>query len=113
MEKIIRINVDVFMGQKQYTIYYQNGDEKPVKVSLTPGDWGKGLIVDALIRSKYSQDKVEAIINNHFLNIAEWLDAKFAGSTESFADPEYDEMQNWRKVCKRLAEEALQQYPAI
>ena len=56
---------------------------------------------------------VEAIVNNHFLNIAEWLDAKFTGSTESFVDAEYDEMQNWRKVCKRFAEEALQQYPAI
>ena len=113
MEKLLHISVSNYMGQPQYIIYYQLGDGEPVQVPLPAGDWNKSVIIDRLVRSKYSQDMVEAIVNNHFLNIAEWLDAKFAGSTESFVDVEYDEMQGWRKACKRLAEEALRQHPAI
>lgn len=113
MEQLLHIQQHKYAGQSQYTIYYLNEAGEPVTVLLPPGRWNKSVIIDRLVRSKYSQDMVEAIVNNHFLNIAEWLDAKFAGSTESFVDVEYDEMQNWRKTCKRIAEEALQQYPAI
>ena len=75
------------------------------------GKWNKSNIINDLIRLKYSQDHVEAIINNHFLNIAEWLDAKFKGEEVKFSDPEYDEFQAWRKECKVIADDALAIYP--
>lgn len=99
--------------QRKYEIYYMNIKGEPVQVPLPTGVWNKGSIVDALIRSQYSQDQVEAIVNNHFLNISEWMDLKFKGEDVKFSDPEYDEFQRWRKRCKVLAEEALAQYPAI
>lgn len=113
MNKIAHISINDYAGQPQYTIYYQLGEEEPISVLLPPGGWNRNIITDRLIRSKYSQDMVEAIINNHFLNISEWLDAKFAGSSDSFVDEDYDKMQAWRKTCKKLADEALQIYPAI
>ena len=45
------------------------------------------------------------------MNIAEWLDKKFVGSTDKFSDPDYDELQKWRATSKILADEALKQYP--
>ena len=76
-------------------------------------DWCKSNIIDKLIRTKYPQDKVEAIINNHFLNISEWLDKKFNGEDVIFEDPDYDELQEWRKKCKEIADEALAKYPIL
>lgn len=99
--------------QRKYEIYYMNIKGEPIMVPLPTGVWNKGSIIDALIRSQYSQDQVEAIVNNHFLNISEWMDLKFKGEDVKFSDPEYDEFQRWRKRCKVLAEEALAQYPAI
>ena len=113
MTEILNITNSSYFGQPQYTIYYQTTGEEPICVPLPAGVWDKDSIVDSLIRSKYPQDKVEAIVNNHFLNIAEWLDRKFAGSTESFIDIEYDSMQEWRKISKDLAVKALEMYPAI
>lgn len=111
MEKLVQIQKYKFNGQDSYTIYYQKNEEEPVQVLLPAGLWSKDVIVNALIRSKYSQDSVEAIINNHFMNIAEWLDKKFEGSTDEFFDSEYEELQRWRTTAKRLANEALEQYP--
>jgi hypothetical protein len=74
-------------------------------------DWKKSIIIDRLVRSQYSQDMVEAIINNHFLNISEWLDKKFKGEDVDFVDQEYDKLQNWRKKCKEIANEAFAKYP--
>lgn len=99
--------------KSKYVLYYVNLKGEPIQVLLPIGVWNKSSIIDALVRSQYSQDHVEAIINNHFLNIAEWLDLKFKGEDVKFEDLEYDEFQRWRKRCKVLAEEALAQYPAI
>lgn len=110
MDKLIDVSYNEIMNRRQFYIIYENGNGESISVPLPLGKLDRSTIINALIRSKYSQDMVEAIVNNHFLNIAEWLDAKFAGSTDSFVDEEYDEMQDWRKTCKRLADEALQMY---
>lgn len=113
-EKLINVIKETkgYNGRFRYVIRYVNIDGKGVNVYLPIGQWNKSIIIDGLVRSKYSQDHVEAIINNHFLNIAEWLDKKFKGEEVKFNDPEYDELQRWRKQCKVLAEDALEQYPA-
>lgn len=119
MEKVIRVSVDVFMCQRQYTIYYETGEGEIVTVSLEPGVWGKDAIVDALIRSRYTQDSVEAIINNKLMAIGDFMDELKNGGImdaikllkEMAADETYTKFQSWRKVCKRMADEALVEYP--
>ena len=49
-----------------------------------------GLMVSTLIRSRYSQDQVEAITQNY---LADPEDHK----------QEFDDLQTWRKECKRIA----------
>ena len=99
-------------GYKWYCIDYMC-DDIPGLIELSNSNWNRSEIVNALIRSRYSQDRVEAIINNHFLAIGEWLEKKLAGSEESFVDEEYDKLQEWRSQCKLWADEALAKYPPV
>ena len=111
MTKLHDIYFEVLKNdQLKYTIVYLD-ENQPRDILIVQDLWNNSGIVNALIRSKYSQDRVEAIINNHFLNIAEWLDKKFKGENIKFEDPEYDELQEWRKICKQWAKEALEKYP--
>lgn len=107
---MVQIYDETFQGVLKYFIHYDFVDVEGT-VYFYDYDWSKSVIIDKLIRSQYPQDKVEAIINNHFLNIAEWLDKKFKGEEVEFEDPEYDGLQNWRKQCKIIADEALAKYP--
>lgn len=106
------INVSKYQvkGFDKYSIegIYNNN---PVILNLNSISWNNSEIVSGLIRAQYSQDRVEAIINNHFLNISEWLDKKFKGEEIEFKDPEYEELQQWRTICKEWAKEALAKYP--
>jgi hypothetical protein len=113
--QIIGIREEIQLGGMKRTIMYilEDPELNPIiyNVELQPIEWNRSDIIDKLIRSQYSQDRVEAIINNHFLNIAEWLDKKFKGEDVAFEDLEYDKLQEWRAVCKQWADEALAKYP--
>lgn len=109
---MIVVNKRYNNGFVEYSVEYVYNDA-PGCIVLGGDLWNRSEIVNALIRSRYSQDRVEAIINNHFLNIAEWLDKKFKGEDVKFEDPEYDKLQEWRKICKQWADEALEKYPPI
>ena len=92
-------------------VVYKNNDEL-IDVCMPVGSWDKSTIVNNLIRSKYSQDSVEALINNHLLKLSEWQDKIFGGENPGkLEDPEYDELQEWRKTCKQWADEALEKFP--
>ena len=105
MKSIETLSYETFKGQRIFSIeLYDDSTNSSTIIELPAGKWDRATIINLLVRSQYSQDHVEAIINNHFLNIAEWLDKKFVGSEESFDDPDYDELQNWRKECKTLAD---------
>lgn len=98
-------------GRYSGHIVYLNIDQ-PIDVELPIGVWNKPIIVSSLIRSKYSQDSVEALVNNHLLLLAEWQDKIFNGENPGkLVDPEYDELQEWRKLCKQWADEALEKFP--
>ena len=56
------------------------------------GNWNYSGIVSAIVRSRYSQDDVEAIILN-------------AVDKEHMA--KYEELQEWRKFAKQLAKSVL------
>ena len=114
MYKIENLSYSIDLGRYVFNIEVFDDDTKQgIIIELPAGQWDDATIINLLIRSKYPQDRVEAIINNHFLNIGEWLDKKFAGSEEAFSDPEYDELQAWRKTCKALAKEAIEQISKI
>lgn len=82
---------------------FDEDTKERIFVNLKKGNWRTSTVIDALIRTKYSQDRVEAIINNHFLNIADWIDKKFKGEEVAFEDSEYEEFQKWRTLCKNIA----------
>lgn len=93
-----------------HIIYLDNNE--PLDVHIPIGSWNKSTIVNNLIRSKYSQDSVEALVNNHLMKLAEWQDKIFEGENPGkLEDPEYDELQEWRKLCKQWADEALEKFP--
>lgn len=54
-------------------------------------------IVSAIIRDKYSNDKMQAIINNHLME------------PDEEHIKEFQEMQEWRKFAKSYAKELLAQ----
>lgn len=61
-------------------------------VVIKLGNWNYSGIVSAIVRSRYSQDDVEAIILN-------------VGDEEHMA--QYEELQEWRKFAKQLAKSVL------
>ena len=55
-----------------------------------------GLFVSALIRSRYSQDQVEAITQNYLAN-----------SKDADAVQDFNDLQDWRAKAKQIATEAI------
>lgn len=53
-------------------------------------------LVDKLIRTKYSADHIEAIINNYLLDM----------SDENYLK-EFNDMQEWRKEAKNIANKLI------
>jgi len=72
-----------------YTIRYQS-------VTLGPGVWGYGPIVNAIVCERYPADKMQAVINNFLAN-----------QEDEEAKTEMREMQAWRVFAKKVAKEAL------
>lgn len=70
-----------------------------LQVELMPAQMNKPAIVNAVIRAKYEQPDMEAIQNNYMLNPAD---------EEASAD--FFEMQEWRKMAKAIAKEALEDH---
>ena len=80
-------------------------DDKPAMVSLPIGVWNYGAIVSALVRSKYSEDAVEAIINNNIALMAMPSTIDEEDGQQKLS--EFQEMQQWREKCKARAKELL------
>lgn len=64
---------------------------------LPAGIWRRDLIISAIIRMKYSADKMEAITMNVLADLSD-VDAR----------NEHRAMQQWRKKAKHLADEVMQ-----
>jgi hypothetical protein len=108
MENIENLSYSTQLGQRIFNIeVFDDSTNTSTIIDLPAGRWDKATIVNLLIREKYSQDRVEAIINNHFINISEWMDKVVAGEAIRFFDEEYEEFQKWRNTCKRLADEII------
>lgn len=67
-------------------------------------------VVDAIISTAYPTDKMQAIINNHFANLAIIADGKKLDADEEEHEAEYEAMQAWRTKAKSVAKDVLEEY---
>lgn len=97
------ITVGVDLGRKQMTI--KVASEGSDTIQLDPGVWNYGAIVSALVRHKYSESEVEAILSNSLLLLG---DASTVSEDEAAEkQTELDDFQVYRETCKARAKELL------
>lgn len=70
----------------------------------------RGKIVDAIVSSAYPTDKMQAIINNHFANLAKIADGKKLDADDEEHESEYESMQKWRTKAKAVATDVIDNY---
>lgn len=75
----------------------EQGKYSYLQVEMYPSQMRRSAIISAVIRAKYDQDEMEAIINNYLED-----------PTDEEALADIHEMQTWRCLAKQIATEALQ-----
>lgn len=70
----------------------------------------RGKVIDAIVSAAYPSDKMQAIINNHFANLAKIADGKKLDADDEEHEAEYDAMQEWRTKAKAVAKDVLEEY---
>lgn len=70
----------------------------------------RGKVIDAIVTAVYPTDKMQAIINNHFANLAKISDGKKLDADEEEHEAEYEAMQAWRTKAKAVAKDVLDNY---
>lgn len=96
------------LGQKIYTINYhvehidydeQHGQPwRYSTVTLPVGRYDRATVISAVIRQRYSDDEMQAIINNYLLD-----------PTDAEAIMEFNAMQDYRRFAKSLADEFIKE----
>jgi hypothetical protein len=74
-------------------------------ITLPPSVWNYGAIVSALIRHKYSENEVEAIVSNCIMLMQNPSSVSEEESNEKMN--EFNEFQVYREKCKARAKELL------
>lgn len=97
------ITVGVDLGRKQMTIKVTSDSTDTVQ--LAPGTWNYGAIVSALVRYKYSESEVEAILSNSLLLLGDTSAVSEDEATEK--QNELNDFQAYRETCKARAKELL------
>ena len=64
-------------------------------------------VIDAIVSAGYPSDKMQAIINNHLVNLATLADGGNLDNDELAHEEEYNAMQEWRKKAKTVASEVM------
>lgn len=70
----------------------------------------RGKVIDAIVSAAYPSDKMQAIINNHFANLAKIADGKKLDADDEEHETEYNAMQEWRTKAKTVASEVMNIY---
>ncbi len=107
MERPLEVAVSYHFGVPQYTVNVLVEERAPEAegqpqeygwtcICLAPGQLTYDALVAALVRTRYSDDAMTAIINNHLLD---GNDADIAA--------EWEQMQQWRREAKALAKQIL------
>lgn len=113
---VVRINFDVEQIELENGMDRDESKEKTTRLAYSayvvrieqPVERDK--VVDAIISSAYPTDKMQAIINNHFANLAKIADGKEFDADEKEHEAEYDNMQAWRVKAKAVAKEVMADY---
>lgn len=64
-------------------------------------------VIDAIVSEAYPTDKMQAIINNHFVNLGVVADGGTLDADELAHEEEYVAMQEWRKKAKSVASDVM------
>ena len=64
-------------------------------------------VIDAIVSAGYPSDKMQAIINNHLVNLATLAYGGKLDNDELAHEEEYNAMQEWRKKAKTVASEVM------
>lgn len=67
-------------------------------------------VIDAIVSAAYPSDKMQAIINNHLVNLATIADGGKLDEDELSHEEEYKAMQEWRKKAKSVASDVMESY---
>lgn len=67
-------------------------------------------VIDAIVSAAYPSDKMQAIINNHLVNLATLADGGKLDKDELAHEEEYKAMQEWRKKAKSVASDVMEAY---
>ncbi len=70
----------------------------------------RGKVIDAIVTAVYPTDKMQAIINNHFANLAKIADGKKLDTEDEEHEAEYNSMQEWRTKAKRVASDVMAEF---
>lgn len=108
MERPPEVEVSYHFGVPQYTVNVlveeDSTEGQPSEfgwtcICLSPGPLSYDALVAALVRTRYSDDAMTAIINNHLLD-----------GNDADTEAEWEEMQAWRREAKALAKQILTNY---
>lgn len=91
------------LGRPEMTIKVGMGSED--FIALPTAVWNYGAIVSALIRYKYSESDVEAIVSNSLMLMQNPSSVSEEESNEKM--DEFNEFQEYREKCKARAKELL------
>lgn len=97
------ISIDYDCGRFVASVKVGMGSER--MVTLPVAVWNYGAIVSALIRHKYSENDVEAIVSNCIMLMQNPSSVSEEESNEKLT--EFNEFQKYREKCKARAKELL------
>ena len=103
MKNETNIIVKNHLGRPQMTIKVGMGSED--FITLPTAVWNYGAIVSALIRHKYSENEVEAIVSNCIMLMQNPSSVSEEESNKKLN--EFNEFQEYRDKCKARAKELL------
>ena len=103
MKNETNIIVKNHLGRPEMTIAVGMGSED--FITLPTAVWNYGSIVSALIRHKYSESEVEAIVSNSLMLMQNPSSVSEEESNEKLN--EFNEFQEYREKCKARAKELL------
>ena len=111
---VVRINFDVEqieLGNGTDSNEIKNATRKAYAANVVrieqPVERGK--VIDAIVTAVYPTDKMQAIINNHFANLAKIADGKKLDTDDEEHEAEYNAMQDWRTKAKRVASDVMEE----
>lgn len=112
-DKVIRINFDVDTAELP-SGGTDNEDAKRTAFSAyvvrVEQPLERDKVIDAIVSAAYPSDKMQAIINNHLVNLATIADGGKLDEDELSHEEEYKAMQEWRKKAKSVASDVMESY---